>query len=185
MPLIFYQFKITLKHTKPPLWRRIQVPLDYTFWDLHVAIQDAMGWEDCHLHEFEFPNKTISVYSKNRIGMKDNEFDGLDEQKEKISDWFIREKDKATYSYDFGDGWTHEVVFEKILSIDSSVKHPRCLAGKRICPPEDCGGIPGYEDICRGKHFAQEYFEGYQPSAEFKPEGVKFDDPQERLKSLS
>ena len=48
-----YQFKITLKGIKPPIWRRIQVPKTYTFYDLHVAIQDAMGWYDCHLHELK------------------------------------------------------------------------------------------------------------------------------------
>ena len=53
-----YQFKITLKETHPPVWRRIQVPSTYTFWDLHVAIQDAMGWFDCHLHEFRIRTKT-------------------------------------------------------------------------------------------------------------------------------
>jgi len=62
-----YQFKITLKGTKPPIWRRIQVPETYSFWDLHVAIQDAMGWEDYHLHEFTFvlPKTGIKV----RIGL--------------------------------------------------------------------------------------------------------------------
>jgi hypothetical protein len=68
-----YQFKITLKGTKPPVWRRIQVPETYSFWDLHVAIQDAMGWSDYHLHLFEMVNPSTGI--KMEIGIPDEEFE--------------------------------------------------------------------------------------------------------------
>ena len=76
-----YQFKITLKGIKPPIWRRIQVPENYTFWDLHVAIQDSMGWEDYHLHEFEIldPSKGLKV----NIGIPPGEL-GVSFEKETI-----------------------------------------------------------------------------------------------------
>ncbi len=67
-----FQFKITLKDTKPPVWRRIQVPETYTFWDLHVAIQDAMGWSDYHLHRFEIVNPSTGMEIE--IGLPDEEF---------------------------------------------------------------------------------------------------------------
>ena len=84
-----YQFKIVLEDIKPTIWRRIQVPESYTFWDLHVAIQDAMGWMDCHLHQFE------TITQKPReikyIGIPDEEDFGMKVVagwEEKISKWF-------------------------------------------------------------------------------------------------
>jgi len=104
-----YQFKITLRDVKPPVWRRIQVPETYTFWDLHVAIQDAMGWEDAHLHEFEMRHPFEG--EKVRIGIPDNDHisfvEIIPERKEKIADWFSMDNIVAEYTYDFGDNWKH------------------------------------------------------------------------------
>jgi len=104
-----YQFKITLKGIKPPIWRRIQVPETYTFWDLHVAIQDSMGWSDYHLHQFEILDPSIG--KKVLIGIPDDENDWLiktlPDWKQKISRYFSMENSKANYEYDFGDGWEH------------------------------------------------------------------------------
>jgi len=70
---LIYQFKITLKDTKPPIWRRIQVPSTYNFWDLHVSFQDAMAWKDYHLHEFIIKDPLTSelIY----IGIPDEQSD--------------------------------------------------------------------------------------------------------------
>jgi len=183
-----YQFKITLKEIKPKIWRRIQVSSNYSFWDLHVAIQDAMGWEDYHLHEFEMVNpKTMN---KDLIGMPDGE--GLHEvisgNKAKIAKYFLAPKDKAYYIYDFGDGWEHEIVLEKILPAEIGIQYPLCIAGERACPPEDCGGVPGYEYLLEiisdPKH--EEYEERLEWLGEefnpenFDPKSVIFDDPKER-----
>ena len=142
-----FQFKISLRGGKPPIWRRIQVPNTYTFWDLHVAIQDAMGWGDCHLHEFEMvrPSSGLEV----NIGIPDEDFDRevLPEWKHKIADLFSMENRSANYEYDFGDNWEHKIELEKILPKEKNVDYPRCIKGKRACPPEDCGGIWGYEDF--------------------------------------
>ena len=144
-----YQFKITLKGVKPPIWRRIQVPETYTFWDLHIAIQDAMGWYNCHLHQFELVNPSSGM--KKMIGIPDDEFGGFGDilpgEKHKISKWFSPENSKADYIYDFGDNWEHIVKFEKILPREKGVRYPKCIAGKLACPPEDCGGIWGYTDL--------------------------------------
>lgn len=178
-----YQFKITLKGTKPPIWRHIQVPETYTFWDIHDAIQDAMGWEDYHLHEFEMINPSTGI--KTGIGIPDGEFD-YDEEilpgwKQKIVKWFSMENQVAKYTYDFGDNWEHTVKLEKILPRDDNIKYPICIAGKRACPPEDCGGIWGYEEICAGESEFQEEYSDHDPE-HFDIEEVTFDDPDKRRK---
>jgi hypothetical protein len=186
-----YQFKITLKAIKPKIWRCIQVPGNYTFWDLHVAIQDAMGWEDYHLHQFEIINPKTG--EKNLIATPNDEdfYETISEVKAKISQYFLSAKNKANYEYDFGDGWEHEVVLEKILPSVVGSRYPQCIAGERACPPEDCGGAWGYEDlleiIANSKH--PEYLElmewledGFNPE-EFDPKLVEFDDPRKRLQT--
>jgi len=145
-----YQFKVSLKGIRPPIWRRIQVPDYYTFWDLHVAIQNAMGWFDLHLHAFKImnPNKRI----EDEIGIPDDEFASPEYRilagwKQKISRYFSAQNNTALYIYDFGDYWEHELKLEKILSRDDQKDYPICVIGRRACPPEDCGGLPGYEDM--------------------------------------
>lgn len=184
-----YQFKITLKGSKPNIWRRIQVPENYSFWDLHVAIQDAMGWFDCHLHMFNIGG-TYPRYEI-RIGLPEAD-EYLHSAKVKMKKYFQNEKDKAMYEYDFGDGWEHQLLLEKILPKDPQVDYPLCLAGKMACPPEDCGGIWGYADMLKvladPKHSEYEDMvdwigDDFDP-LDFDPKEVLFDDPKERLKFL-
>lgn len=139
-----YQLKITLEGTRPPVWRRIVVRSDMKLHRLHRVIQEVMGWNDCHLHHF------LTDYG--RFCEPDpNDFDlgfgppTKDEKRHTVSDLAPVEKSKFLYEYDFGDGWLHKIVLEKILPPDASFKHPVCLAGRNACPPEDCGGIGGYE----------------------------------------
>ncbi len=187
-----YQFKITLKGIRPPIWRRIQVPETYTFWDLHVAIQDAMGWLDYHLHLFEVVNPSTEMIDE--IGIPDEDFE-LDREvlpgwRRKIADYFSLGNTKADYTYDFGDNWEHMIKVEKVLPRDKNMKYPICIGGKRASPPEDCGGIWGYGDfleiIMNPRH--KEYREMLEwVGGEFEPEHfdvkeVHFDDPGERWK---
>jgi len=189
-----YQLKIVLEDIKPTIWRRIQVPENYTFWDLHVAIQDAMGWCDCHLNQFE----TISVRPREiqYIGIPDDEYpetETLPEWEEKISDWFSLDKRKTMrYNYDFGDNWDHKVTLEKILPKEEKTKYPICIAGARACPPEDCGGIGGYDNLLEIINNSQheeyeetmEWLGGKYDPEEFNPKEVWFDNPKKRLKEL-
>jgi hypothetical protein len=186
-----YQFKIKLKDIRPPVWRRIQVPESYTFWDLHVAIQDAFGWEDYHLHQFELvdPMTGEKIY----IGIPDEiSNDVLPGWKHKIAKYLSIENPKATYLYDFGDGWEHSVLLEKILPREKGVNYPRCINGKRACPPEDCGGTWGYteflEIIKDPKHEQHKemltWVGGDFDPEYFNIEEICFDDPDERLKDL-
>lgn len=141
VPSNIYQFKIALLRIKPSIWRRIQVPEDYTFHQLHIAFQHAMGWSstdhDYHLHLFAMKNP--QTYEETTIGILDPYFpETLDEKETKISSYFsLGGIKKARYDYDFGAGWQHEVVLEKVLPAVANTEYPICLDGKRACPPED------------------------------------------------
>ena len=187
-----YQFKITLEGIRPPIWRRIQVPETYTFLDLHVAIQDAMGWSDYHLHLFEVGDPSIGM--KIEIGIPEKEFgeygETLQERNKKIADYFSMENRTADYVYDFGDNWEHKIQLEKILPREKGVNYPVCIKGKRACPPEDCGGIWGYaellEIIKNPEHEEHEemleWLGGEFDPEHFDREEVRFDDPDKRRK---
>jgi len=145
-----HRFHIELEGIRPPVWRRIRVPGDYSFWDLHVAIQDAMGWLDCHLHLFEIRNPQTGALEE--IGVPDDE-QFLDEPpclagwEVPIAGYFIEGGDTASYTYDFGDDWQHTVVLEEVETVRKSERPLACLGGERRCPPEDCGGIHGYAEM--------------------------------------
>lgn len=107
-----YQFKVTLKHVRPPVWRRIQVPEIYTFWDLHVAIQDAMGWGDMHLHGFAVPARY--PWDRRHLGIPSEE-DLIRVEpgwEVGILEVFGLDRQPVHYVYDFGDGWEHTVRLE-------------------------------------------------------------------------
>ena len=188
-----YQFKITLKGTKPPIWRRILVPETYTFWDLHVAIQDAMGWDDYHLHEFTLLSPKTG--RKVKIGIPSDEdvdygWEVLAEWNQKIAHYFSSDNSKADYVYDFGDGWEHSIKLEKILPRETGVAYPRCIDGRGACPPEDCGGIGGYAEFLEAiGDPANELHEdmldwvggSFDPD-DFDPNDVEFEDPDSRFK---
>ncbi|MBE0447209.1 MAG: plasmid pRiA4b ORF-3 family protein [Actinobacteria bacterium] len=187
-----YQFKISLKGITPLVWRRIQVPATYNFWDLHVAIQDAMGWLDYHLHDFHLDDPVTG--KQTRIGMILDELDPFDdydvvpEKSQYILSWFLAENATARYLYDFGDCWEHEVKLEKILPKEKGASYPRCIAGERACPPEDVGGVSGYEQFLDAINDANnedhermlEWVGGSFDPEYFNAQEVSFDNPDER-----
>lgn len=132
------QLKVTLKWSNPPIWRHLLVRGDTRLGKLHLILQVAMGWWDEHLHAFRIGNETY--------GIPDPEYpDGtLNESRVRL-DKVADKGSKFLYEYDFGDSWTHEIKVEKILTPEPGVKYPRCIDGARACPPEDSGGVPGYE----------------------------------------
>ena len=136
------QLKIELAWIKPVIWRRIIVPETMTLGKLHDAIQAAMGWCDCHLHEFEIAGE--------RYGIPDPDFDwGVPVRSERRVRLVTALSGSKTfrYTYDFGDGWEHRIKVEKVLPPDPALATPLCLAGANACPPEDVGGSPGYLDF--------------------------------------
>ena len=151
---MIYQFKIKLVgSSKPPIWRKLEVPADCTFYDFHLVIQIAFGWENCHLFSFE-PQRTGRNH---RIGFRIEELredsdpfwgdtEVLDADEITLDKIFNRLA-KLIYLYDFGDNWEHLITLEGVLleNRDKAI----CTAGKGTTPPEDCGGIWGYEEIKR------------------------------------
>lgn len=185
-----YQFRVTLKGIRPPVWRRIQVPETYTFWDLHVAIQDAMGWGDMHLHWFVLRGRTS--WQSTYIGVPGEEVfvSVVPGWKVGVRDVFGPEHPVVDYVYDFGDDWVHTVRLEKVLPREEGAEYPRCVGGKRACPPEDCGGPWGYArllEILRDREHPEhrEWLEWlgrpFDPE-DFDPGTVVFDNPRWRLK---
>lgn len=133
------QFKVTLKYIRPPIWRRVVLPDNFSLGDLHEVIQIAMGWQNCHMHAFRIGDQQYT--SRPASG---GELDMLNEDRALLRDVAGKAKSKFIYEYDFGDSWEHEVVVEKMLPFDPGAKYPVCLGGARACPPEDCGSFPGY-----------------------------------------
>src|ERR1700678_4357003 len=107
-----FQFKITLKDIKPAIWRRIQISESCSFWDLHEAIQCAMGWTNSHLHCFDVRNRHGE---EEQIGFEDKELGSKDGSKIKVRNYISLENSKVRYLYDFGDGWDHLVALEKVV----------------------------------------------------------------------
>jgi len=140
-----YQLKVTLLDTNPPIWRRLLVPADLTLAQLHDVLQVAMGWQECHMHEFSAGDR--------HFGRPDPEarFMGMppveNERRVRLSSVLGRIGAKVIYTYDFGDSWEHSIVLEKRLPSAPSIAYPICTDGQLACPPEDCGGIGGFYDL--------------------------------------
>lgn len=143
-------FKIQIKGiTKPPVWRKVSVPSNFTFLRFHEVIQIAFGWGDYHL--FEFKDKEWESNIRIAVPVEDDFFDPdffadtKDSSKVKLSNIFGKKFHKLFYVYDFGDNWVHEITLESISN--EKQKTAICLSGKGACPPEDCGSIYGYEEM--------------------------------------
>ena len=198
MPKPILQIRVELQEIEPLIWRRIQVPGDYTFWDLHVAIQSAFAWTDTHLHEFRPWGQRDGTP---RFGMLLDDFDDnppLPGWEHRVADVLTRANPRIEYEYDFGDGWEHTVVLEEILEAAAGKKYPRCTAGERSAPPDDCGGPGGYESLLeslanpedpdyKSSHIWASSQKGqrgkFDPEA-FDEQQVKFANPAPRLKRL-
>jgi len=140
-----YQIKIILTGIKPPIWRRVKVHSSIRLDVLHQVIQSSMGWLGYHLHQFEKDGVFYGVLND------DFEIDFTpevnDERNYKLSDILKSEKDSMGYDYDFGDDWQHKIIVEKILPFEPSAEFAICIKGVRACPPEDCGGEWGYQNL--------------------------------------
>jgi len=135
----FFQIKITLKDTKPPVWRRIIVAPDIKLDRFHDVLQIAMGWDNSHLHQFETPD---GYFADPAFGLEETK----SSRKATLQSVLYGPKSSLRYEYDFGDGWDHKILLEKVVELDEPVL-ALCLAGARSCPPEDCGGPWGYANL--------------------------------------
>ena len=173
-----YIFKVSLKHIRPPIWRRIWVPQWLSLNEFHQVIQDVMGWYDCHLHSFETGGK--------EYGIPDEDFpeSTIDDTEVALKKVVRKVGQKIRYIYDFGDYWEHEIVLEKKESSDSI--YPYVLKGKRACPPEDCGSVSGYcqilEVLDKTNHSKDEEELLEWLGSSYDPESFDIDEVNELLK---
>jgi hypothetical protein len=135
-----YAIKVTLLGTSPPVWRRMLVPRDITLRNLHRTLQIVMGWTNSHLHQFVLQRQKFSD-PRYRVGTK-----VADENRTTLGELIWTVGARLLYEYDFGDGWQHELLLEEVLLGDESFQQV-CVAGKRCCPPEDCGGPQGFAEL--------------------------------------
>lgn len=144
---LVFQFKISLLHISPRIWRRIQVR-DCTLDALHEHIQLAMGWTNSHLHEFKIDGKQYG--DPEMLGEYGSEDSTFQDSKTTFLSDIVPESGKRfafEYQYDFGDDWVHQVVFERCFPVAPEQEYPLCVAGARACPPEDCGGVWRYAEL--------------------------------------
>ena len=136
-----YQLKISLMYSEPLIWRRVLVSGDRSLKKLHDIIQVAVGWQDSHLHMFSALDRSWN-YADPRAEMEDAD----DESRANLRKIAPDVGSKFLYWYDFGDDWMHEVEVDDIKAPKG--RTPVCVEGEGACPPEDCGGVPGYHDFC-------------------------------------
>ena len=136
--------RLDLHGAKPPVWRRLELPGDLTLPRVHDVIQAAMGWNNSHLHRFRTGSDHRSPYFVTTFDLDEGE-EGVLEDDVRLDQLVSAEGDALWYEYDFGDGWDHKLVVEEVL--DEPPATARCTGGRMACPPEDCGGIGGYEEL--------------------------------------
>lgn len=152
-----HRLKISLRGARPPIWRRMEVPSNITLQRLHRVIQVAFGWEDYHLWVFETPSGAY--------GQPDPELGHRSASAKKLLEVAPHAGGRLAYTYDFGDDWQHEILVEDVVEAEPKVAYPRCVTGRRACPPEDCGGIWGYAELL--KILANPEHEGHEERLEW------------------
>lgn len=140
----YFEFEVSLRHIKPRIWRRFLIADDATFGDLHQAIQDSFGWHSCHLWEFRGTARSgiLAGPKYDDVMAFEDDEETPDAYSVKLRSHFTRNK-ACLYLYDFGDSWLHDVRRSRRVSSEERF-HRQLLAGRRACPPEDCGGASGY-----------------------------------------
>jgi hypothetical protein len=179
-PAPTYQIKVSLRGTKPPIWRRLLVPGDITLNRFHQVILAAFGWHGDHLHVFD------TAYGQ--FGQADRDLGHRSDTSVTLEQVAPAIKDKIRYTYDFGDDWEHEILVEKTTPADTAVTLPACVGGRRAAPPDDCGGVWGYQMLMEvladpGHPEYQERLEwlGLDNAAQFAPDRLDLDEINRRL----
>jgi len=178
-----YQLRIALRGSHPPIWRRVLVPGNWSLGALHYVIQVAMGWTNSHLHQFIIGDDYISLYMVEGVTSRHA-------AQVTLAEVALQPKQKFVYEYDFGDGWEHDILVEKIMPPEKGRHYPMCVAGRRACPPEDCGGVYGYanllEIIADPNHQDHEDMRAWlaEMRPDFDPEAFDLDDVNRRLAKI-
>ena len=163
-----YQLRVVVRNVSPLIWRRLLVRSDTSIAELHVVLQTAMGWSDTHLHRFRIHGKAYGIARCGGIGFADDPFEA------RLSDFRLRRGERFLYEYDFMDGWILDIRLEKTLAADAKGIHPRCTAGRRATPPEDCGGSEVY--LARLDRYATERWDALMRLVEIAEPFLSGDD---------
>ncbi len=176
-----HRLRIALRGVRPPVWRRLEVPSDTKLPALNQILQAAMGWTDTHLHAFRVRDIAYGAPDPNfPSGMRD-------ERRVTLGEIAPQPKSRFVFEYDFGDGWEHDVTVVAIEEAKPGQRYPRCLAGKRACPPEDCGGPWGYEELLEalGDPTHEEHVSLTGWAGEFDPEEFDLEDVDAELATFA
>ncbi|MDR1287210.1 MAG: plasmid pRiA4b ORF-3 family protein [Treponema sp.] len=179
-----YVLRASIEGTTPSIWRELSVPADCTLGDLHGILQIAFGWENGHMHSFTVNSARYGMMMED-MGFDDGD-DVADEDDVCLDDLNLRAKQKFSYLYDFGDSWEHEIRVSKIIPPEDEKRdltRPRCLGGQRAGPPEDSGGVWGYEsmlEILKDPNH-KEYEEIHEWAGDFDPEYFSLEKTNARL----
>jgi hypothetical protein len=175
-----YQLRVVLLGSQPRIWRRLQVDAGTTLAELHDILQYAIGWHDEHLHQFQIAGVTYSPDPQSVTWTREV----VDESRAELRSALPYPKAIGVYEYDFGDSWTHEILVERFLEPDPEVQYPVCIAGKRLGPPEDSGGVWRYNELVRAARDAEHPEHEYALEwldEDFDPEALNLDDVNARL----
>jgi pRiA4b ORF-3-like protein len=173
-----FQFHLSLDGTTPPIWRRILVPADFTLAQLHRVIQAVMDWQDDHLHQFDIAGRVYGIPDP------DGMLQFIDDRKIRLCDLNLTRRNRIGYTYDFGDEWVLVLKVEEISQGDSDDIRALCMAGERSGPPEDVGGVFGYEELLKAR--TDPNHEQHQDAKEwlgnFDPEYFAIEEANQRLR---
>jgi hypothetical protein len=179
-----YQIKVGLRDAKPPIWRRLLIPADVTLDRLHDVLQAAFGWNDSHIHAFDTPYGEFAAQPDEELGHRA-------EAPVTLEQVAPRANEKIRYTYDFGDNWVHDIVVEKVLDRESTLTYPRCVGGRRATPPDDCGGIWGYQELIEiigdprhPEHQERLWWLGLDDPRQFDPAAFDMEEVNELLLDL-
>ncbi len=145
----YYEIKVSIRDTHPPVWRRLQIPEGITFHELNAIIQLAFDWCGYHAYNFEVGATLYEIGMFIELPEIDDgwgDYEIKNSKKEKIDKYF-KEYKRMKYTYDFGDDWIHDIIIEKIVETDIKLTKPICIKAKMADLPEDCGGSYGYEEL--------------------------------------
>ena len=187
--------KVTLEDTEPAVWRRLVVPGDLTLDDVHDVLQTAMGWSDSHLHRFFAGTAPGDDYFVTEYDVEEGGDEGTEEAEARLDQVLREPGDRIRYEYDFGDGWDHELLLEEVADLADDAR-PGCIAGELACPPEDVGGVGGYDDMAawvrngRRREDVPDQFESYEHAdewlpTEWHPDAFDVEDTDLRLQALA
>jgi hypothetical protein len=137
------RIRIELKDIDPTIWRRVEVPLTTSLKGLHDVIQAVMPFENYHLFRFDVGDKRYGIPNREWHHVHET----LNAKNIKLGALVEGGVSAFSYTYDFGDDWRHSVTIENVTVADPALDYPRFIDGSRRAPPEDVGGIPGFEEF--------------------------------------